>query len=136
VLGGFLSQSEVATTLKKNNFRSLQEVFELAEKTSEGAKEKGRQELKFFHPLLIVNRDSESSTVNKFKLRKMVAKYLGIDIPQLGEIPEDENITKALKTYMPISELYPSSPASQSLEAIARKLDMIVDLFNNHNQRN
>jgi flagellar biosynthesis protein FlhG len=136
VLGGFLSQSEVATTLKNNNFRSLQEVFELAEKTSEGAKEKGRQELKFFHPLLIVNRDSESSTVNKFKLRKMVAKYLGIDIPQLGEIPEDKNINEALKTYMPISELYPSSPASQSLEAIARKLDMIVDLFNNHTHRN
>jgi flagellar biosynthesis protein FlhG len=135
VLGGFLSQSEVATTLKKNNFRSLQEVFELAEKTREGAKEKGRQALKFFHPLLIVNRDSESSTVNKFKLRKMVAKYLGIDIPQLGEIPEDKNIKEALKTYMPIIELYPSSPASQSLAAIAKKLDMIVDLFSNHTHR-
>jgi flagellar biosynthesis protein FlhG len=65
----------------------------------------------------------------------MVAKYLGIDIPQLGEIPEDKNIKEALKTYMPIIELYPSSPASQSLAAIAKKLDMIVDLFSNHTHR-
>lgn len=136
VLSGFLSQSEVAVALKNHNFRSLHEVFELAEKTREGAREKGQQELKYFHPLLIINRDSKNSSVNKFKLSKMVSKYLGIDIPELGEIPEDNKMNEALKAFMPICELYPSSPASQSLEAIAGKIDKIVDLFTQHNNRN
>ena len=136
VLGGFLSQGEVAIALKNHNFRSLQEVFELAEKTREGASEKGRQELKYFHPLLIVNRDSENGSVNKFKLRQMVSKYLGIEIPELGDIPEDDKMNDALKTFMPICELYPSSPASQSLAAIAEKTNKIVELFTQYNNRN
>jgi flagellar biosynthesis protein FlhG len=133
VLGGFLSRSDVSNALKNHNFTSLQEVFELAEKTREGAKEKGRQALKYFHPLLIINRDSRNGLVNKTKLRKMVTKYLGIDIPELGEIPEDDNINKALKSFMPICELYPSSPASQSLAAIAEKTDKLVELFTHYN---
>lgn len=64
----------------------------------------------------------------------MVSKYLGIDIPELGEIPEDNKINEALKAFMPICELYPSAPASRSLAAIAEKIDKIVELFNHHNR--
>ncbi len=136
VLGGFLSQSDVAVALKNNSFRSLQEVFELAENTREGAKEKSQQALKYFHPLLIVNRDSENGSINKDKLSKMVRKYLGIEIPELGNIPEDDKINKALKAFMPICELYPSSPAARSLTAIAGKIDKLVELFSQHSNRN
>jgi flagellar biosynthesis protein FlhG len=136
VLSGFLSQSDVATALKKHSFRSLHEVFELAEATREGAKDQAQQALKFFHPLLIINRDSENGLVNIAKLRKMVSKYLGIDMPELGMIPEDSKIHEALKAFMPISELIPSAPASQALSMIAEKTDKIVELFIQHNNRN
>jgi flagellar biosynthesis protein FlhG len=130
VLSGFLSLSDVATALKNHNFTSLQEVFDLAENTRAGAKERGQQALKYFHPLLVVNRDSEKGSINKFKLRTMVAKYLGIDIPELGEIPEDSTVGEALKAFMPVCELYPSSPASEGLAAIAAKIEKLVELFN------
>ncbi len=132
VLGGFLSQSDVAAVLKKHNFQSLQEVFQLAEKTRAGAREQGQQALQFFHPLLIINRDRVNSSVNKTKLREMVTNYLGIDIPLLGEIPEDDKMHEALKAFMPISELYPSSPAALALVKIADKIDKVVDLFSHH----
>ena len=136
VLSGFLSQSDVASALKKHSFKSLQEVFDLAEATREGAKEQGQQALKFFHPLLIINRDRDNGSVNINKLRKMVTKYLGIDIPELGNIPEDNIIHDALKAFMPISELTPSAPASLALSAISERTDKIVELFSQHNNGN
>ncbi len=132
VLGSFLSQSDVGITLKRHNFKTLNEVIELAEKTQKGAREKVQLALKYFHPLLIINRDSSGSMVNKTKLKKMIGKYLGIDIPELGEIPADNNVNLALKAFMPVSELYPSTPASLSLNTIAQKIDKIVDLFASH----
>ncbi|EKD38268.1 MAG: hypothetical protein ACD_75C00796G0003 [uncultured bacterium] len=130
VLGSFLSQSEVAALLKNRHFNTLQEVFELAERTMEGAKAEAQQALRYFHPLLIVNRDSAGSRINPFKLRKMVEKYLNIDIPELGNIPEDQKVDEALKSYMPVCDLFPDSPAARSLAVIAGKIDKIVTLFN------
>lgn len=129
VLSSFLSRSQVSTALKKQHFTSLAEAFDLAEKTQQGAKEKAQQALKFFHPLLVVNRDTENTKVNKTKLNKLVAKYLGIDIPSLGEIPEDKVINEALKAYMPVCELFPSAPSSTALIAMADKLEKVVELF-------
>ncbi|MBU1568029.1 MAG: P-loop NTPase [Proteobacteria bacterium] len=129
MLGSFLSQSDIGTALKSHSFNTLNEVFELAEKTREGAKEKAQESLRYFHPLLIVNRDSAGGRVNKFKLRKMVAKYLGIDIPELGDIPEDGKIDEALKAFLPVCELYPNTPAALALTAIAEKLEKVISLF-------
>lgn len=132
VLESFLSHSEVGNTLRKQAFSSLAEVFELAEKTQEGAREKAQEALHHFHPLLVVNRDIPNTKVNKTKLNKLIAKYLGIDIPPLGEIPEDPAVREALKAYMPVCELSPDAPASIAMKKIADKVDKIIDLFNNH----
>ncbi len=129
VLDSFLSQSDVGNILKSQTFTNLNEVFELAEQRQEGARKKAQEALKFFHPLLIVNRDLTNGTVNKKKLNEMITKYLGIEIPTLGEIPEDPNVYKALKSFMPVSALYPDSPASASLQAIASKIGKLIDLF-------
>ena len=133
ILDSFLAQSDVSTLLKNRTFTNLNEVFDLAEKTQPGAKLKAQLALRYFHPLLIVNRDGADSRVNKGKLRKMVAKYLSIDIPELGSIPEDAKIDESLKTFMPLCELNPNSPAARSLTAIAGKLNKIVDLFGGSN---
>lgn len=136
MLTSFLSKSDVATILKTTNFTSLAEVFNLAEETSEGAKDMAQEALKYFHPLLIVNRDSENGRLNKGKLKKMVQKYLGIEIPELGEIPDDPQVQVALKTFLPISELYPNSPSSLALKKSADKLGKLSDLFAFHNNTN
>ena len=133
MLTSFLSKSDVATVLKTTNFKSLGEVFNLAEQTSEGARDMAQDALKYFHPLLIVNRDSENGRLNKGKLKKMVNKYLGIEIPELGEIPDDPQVQVALKTFLPISELYPDSPSSIALKNAATKLGKLADLFSSHN---
>lgn len=130
VLGSFLSQSDVGKTLKKQNFTTLTEVFELAEKTQPGAKAKAQKALYYFHPLLIVNRDISNTKVNKTKLKQLIAKYLGIDIPSLGEIPEDPAMSDALKAYIPICELSQNAPAAQAIMKIADKIEKIIDLFN------
>jgi len=136
MLTSFLSKSDVATALKSTNFNSLGEVFKLAEQTSAGARDKAQEALKYFHPLLIVNRDSENGRLNKGKLKNMVQKYLGIEIPELGKIPDDPQIQVALKTFLPVSELYPDSPSSLALKNTAHKLGKLADLFASHNSVN
>ncbi|HID02247.1 MAG TPA: ATP-binding protein [Desulfobacterales bacterium] len=131
VLGSFLSHSEVGNTLKKQNFSSLNEVFELAEQTQEGAKEKAQKALHYFHPLLVINRDIPNAKVNKTKLKHLIAKYLGIDIPQLGQIPEDPAVKDALRAYMPVCELSQAAPASLAIAQIADKIEKIIELFKN-----
>ncbi len=130
VLGSFLSHSDVGKTLKKQKFSSLNEVFELAEQTQEGAKEKAQKALHYFHPLLVINCSIPNTKVNKTKLKQLIAKYLGIDIPQLGQIPDDPAIKDALRAYIPVCELSPKSPASQAIKQISNKIEKIIDLFN------
>jgi len=129
VLGSFLSSSEVSTTLKKRSFASLSEVLALAEETQAGAREKAQLALRYFHPLLIINRDISNGKVNKNKLKQMVAKYLGIEIPPLGNIPEDKAIAAALKAYMPVCELSPDTPAAMAMSQMADKLEKVISLF-------
>ena len=129
VLSSFLSRSQVSTALKNQQFTSLAKVFELAEKTEQGARRKAQQALRFFNPLLVVNRDTANTKVNKTKLKQLIAKYLSIDIPYLGEIPEDKSINEALKAYIPVCELFPSTPASIALIAMADKIEKVVELF-------
>ena len=129
ILDSFLSHSQVSLLLKKRNFSSLSEVFELAEKVEEGAREKAQQALRGFNPLLVINRNIPNGKVNKVKLKKLVNKYLGIDIPALGEIPEDQAINEALRAYMPVCELVPDAPSSMALVEIAEKIDKVIELF-------
>ncbi len=129
VLSSFLSHSQIGTVLRKQTFTSIAEVFELAEQTQSGAKQKAQEALRYFHPLLVVNRDISNTRLNKAKLKKLVTKYLGIDIPPLGEIPEDPAVRDALKAYMPVTELDPVAPSSKAIVAISEKIDKIVDLF-------
>ena len=129
VLSSFLSSSEVSATLKKRSFSSLSEVLELAEETQPGARGKAQKALRYFHPLLVINRDISNGKVNKTKLKQMVAKYLGIEIPPLGNIPEDKAIAEALKAYMPVCELSPKAPSSVAMSQMVDKLEKIIDLF-------
>ncbi len=128
-LSSFLSYSQVSNALKKQNFSSLQEVFELAEETQKGARNAAQKALKYFHPLLITNKVGKNTKLNKLKLQKMTTKYLGISVPDLGEIPNDPMVSESAKNFMPICEYAPTCQAAKALEDIAIKLQKVVELF-------
>ncbi len=129
-LTSFLNRSEISKTLKKHSFQSISDVFEIAEKIQPGSRLKIQEELKSFHPLLIINRVVPGSKLNTLKLKKLAAKYLGIYLPELGEIPEDEKVPQSVQAYMPISEYASNSNASAALLEITAKLDKVIELFN------
>lgn len=128
-LSTFLSSSEVASVFRERTFQTLEEVFTLAEETQPGAREQVKEALEFFNPLLIINRAGTNARLNKLKLRSMVGKYLGVYLPDLGEIPEDAAIGKALAHFLPVCEDAPASPSAQALLAIADRLGKVVDLY-------
>lgn len=136
VLGSFFSDNDVATTLRNRKFNSLKEVFDLAEETREGGRRRSQLALRFFHPLLVVNRDRENSHINKEKLQKMITHYLGIEMPELGHIPEDIHVQQALKTFLPVSELSPNCNATIALQNIADKIGKLADLFEKQQMKN
>jgi flagellar biosynthesis protein FlhG len=133
-LSSFLSQSEVGRALKEKNFQTLTEVFELAENIQPGAKQQAQTALESFNPLLITNMVGANAKINQLKLRKLVSKYLGIYIPDLGDIPYDTAVQQALRAYLPVCEHSPKAPASQAMSAIATKLEKVIDLFNTKRQ--
>lgn len=128
-LSSFLSTSEVSKSIKERNFESLAEVFEHAEEMRPGAKQAARLALEFFNPLLVVNKVGDNARLNQMKLKKLVAKYLGIYLPELGEIPEDIAVTRALSSYLPVCEYAPESSACKALETIGTRLGKIIDLY-------
>ena len=129
-LGGFLSQSDIGKALKEKNFQTLTEVFALADEIQPGAREKIQQSLTSFNPLLVTNMAGESAKINKLGLRKLAAKYLGISIPDLGEIPYDNAVQESVRAYLPVCEYFPTAPAAIALAAISAKLERVIDLFN------
>lgn len=128
-LKSFLSHSEVSKELKQHNFQTITEVFDAAENIQQGAREIIQEELDSFHPLLVINKVVSGSKLNTLKLKKMVSKYLGIYLPDLGEIPVDEKVAESLQAYMPVCEYSPKSKSSLALQTISEKLIQVVDLF-------
>ncbi len=128
-LSGFLSHSNVAKQLKNKNFQTINEILDMAEGIRAGASKQIQEELKTFHPLLIINRAKEEAKLNTLKLKKLISKYLTIYLPDLGEIPVDTMVHEALLAYMPICEYSPTSPASLALDRISDKLLQVIALF-------
>lgn len=128
-LTSFLSRSEVSKKLKKHNFQTIVEVIELAETIQAGSRKTIQDDLRSFHPLLVINKVGPGSKLNTLKLKKLAAKYLGIYLPELGEIPQDTTVGEALHAYMPVCEYSPSSKSAEALQDITDKLGKIIDLF-------
>jgi flagellar biosynthesis protein FlhG len=128
-LSSFLSGSEVGTALREHSFETLDQVFALAEKTQPGARHKAREALEFFNPLLIINRVGTNARLNQMKLRTLVAKYLGVNLPDLGEIPDDPAVSQALRHFLPVCEYAPDSPSARAITKIGTRLGKVVDLY-------
>lgn len=128
-LSSFLSLSDVGVALRENSFNTLADVFTMAETIRPGAKDEAQVALKNFNPLLMVNKVGTGTRLNLMKLRKMTDTYLGIYLPDLGEIPYDKEVDASLKAFLPVAEYSPDSPASKALTGCATKLGKVVDLY-------
>lgn len=70
---------------------------------------------------LIVNRvaDDREGHQTSENMKQVASKYLGIDLPVLGYIPDDSNVSKAVKRQTPLSVAFPDSAAARGIERIA-----------------
>jgi len=127
-MSAFPSQDPVNQALREHSFKSLSEVFALAEDIQKGAKAEIEAVLRFFNPLLVVNMVGAGARINLLKLGQLLKNYLGIYLPVLGEIPYDPAVSKTVCDFMPISETAPNSPAGRALAGIADKTSKVIDL--------
>lgn len=56
------------------------------------------------------------------KLNSVVAKFLNMNMEYLGSVPFDVNLTKAVMKQQPVSIVYPNTPASKAIRAMAESL--------------
>lgn len=70
---------------------------------------------------LIVNRvaDDREGRQTSENMRQVASKYLGIDLPVLGYIPDDTSVSKAVKRQTPLSVAFPDSAAARGIDRIA-----------------
>lgn len=71
---------------------------------------------------LVVNRVADEregqQTANKIKL--VAEQFLSLDIPTLGFVLDDPNVSKAVKKQAPFTIAFPNSDASRNIEQLAR----------------
>lgn len=72
---------------------------------------------------LIVNRisDEREGRQTADNIRQVASKYLSIDLPLLGFVPDDAHVSKAVKRQTALSVAYPDSAAVRGIDRIAAK---------------
>ncbi|WP_373229574.1 MinD/ParA family protein [Cohnella sp.] len=72
---------------------------------------------------LVVNRvsDEREGKQTADNIRQVANKYLGLEIPVLGFIPDDSNVSKAVKRQTPLSIAFPDSVATRGIDRIASR---------------
>lgn len=126
VLSSFLARDAMTEALSERDFSSVEEVLDVAGKTDEAGRGIAEMALRSFRPALILNRIAGRSRVNVLQLRKLLKEYVGGDLTLLGEIPDDPAMEQAVRSYLPVTERDPSSPAALSLNRIADTLLALV----------
>jgi flagellar biosynthesis protein FlhG len=72
---------------------------------------------------LVVNRvvDDREGHQTADNIRQVASKYLNMDIPVLGFVPDDASVTKAVRRQTPLSIAFPNSEAMRGIERIASR---------------
>lgn len=122
VLSAFLSRDVVSETLSDRDFASIEEVVQAVTDTNPDARETATRTLQGFQPHLIVNRVSGKSRINVLQLKKLLKDYVGGELTMLGEIPDDQAMTRAVRSYLPVVEFEPTAPVSLAMEQAAQAL--------------
>jgi flagellar biosynthesis protein FlhG len=75
---------------------------------------------------LVVNRvtDRKEGKQTADKIRLVSNRFLHLDIPTLGFIPDDANVSKAVKRQIPFSVLFPETAATRELKELVARFDV------------
>ncbi|MCT4545405.1 MAG: MinD/ParA family protein [Vallitalea sp.] len=87
-------------------------------------KNRKREECKSIDINLLVNRvanDSQGQEIYN-KLNKVSNKFLDIQLNNIGFLPQDNNLTKAVIQQKPVSILFPKSKVSKAFETVSNNL--------------
>ncbi|MBO7746637.1 MinD/ParA family protein [Paenibacillus sp. MWE-103] len=70
---------------------------------------------------LVVNRasDAKEGSATADKIGLVAKRFLGIDVPVLGMLPDDANVTKAVKKQIPFAVAFPGTDAARAIAEIA-----------------
>ena len=126
VLSCFLARSPLSEVLSNRDFTSIDEVMEVAGATDAEGREVAAAAMRSFRPGLIINRVTGRSQVNVLYLRKILQDYVGGDLQLLGEIPDDPAVSQAVRSFLPVIEAAPESPAAKGLSAVAAAVEQLV----------
>ncbi len=127
VLSFFLTRDAMAEALSSRDFVSVEEVLAAAGQANGAGVAVVETALRTFHPLLVVNRSSSRSRVNVLGLRNLLNAYVGGDLSLLGEIPDDPAVERSVRSFLPVLETEPRSPAAQALHAVADALTALMN---------
>jgi len=69
---------------------------------------------------LVVNRAQSQAAGRQAASRLQAAcqRFLGLDLPLLGVVPEDGHVGRAVQAQQPCCQLFPGCPASRALQAL------------------
>jgi flagellar biosynthesis protein FlhG len=72
---------------------------------------------------LVVNRvgDDREGKQTADNMQQVAAKYLGLELPVLGYIPDDNNVSKSVKKQTPLTLAFPESAATKGIDRIASR---------------
>ena len=72
---------------------------------------------------LVINRamDEKEGKAAADKISLVAERFLGISLPVVGIVPDDPNVTKAVKKQIPFSLAFPGSEATKSVMEIAKR---------------
>lgn len=81
-----------------------------------------RRTNRHFH-LLVNNTQQSGDALDVYRRLTQVAdRFLDVSISLFGSVPRDENLNRAVMARRPLLELFPDSPASESINELAAKL--------------
>jgi len=72
---------------------------------------------------LVVNRTADKSEgeVTANKISGVAKRFLDIELPLIGIIPDDSHVSKAVKRQVPLFMIFPDSDASKAIMGIAKQ---------------
>ncbi|WP_447977026.1 P-loop NTPase [Candidatus Nitrospira bockiana] len=122
VLSRFLAKDPAAEALSDKDFSSVEEVLAAAGRSDPGAQGLAKETIESFRPHLILNRVTPRSRINTLQLRKLLRHYVGGELMLLGEIPDDPAVEHSVRSYLPVVDAAPRSPAGLAFERIGTAL--------------
>jgi flagellar biosynthesis protein FlhG len=57
------------------------------------------------------------------RLERVTGRFLEVVLDFVGEVPEDECLRRSIRGQRPVTEAYPSSPASRAFKKLAARAD-------------